>query len=223
MQLEDLLRLLPPGGPIDLRDFLGALGFSLLCSLAALWLYNAYYGSRHIGAGVHRFFLLGGPAITALFLAIQFSLPLSLGLLGALSIVRFRTPVKDPAEIGFILLLVAASIGSATFNYFMVLALYALAFVVLFAQRLAQRQLLGQGRSYLMITMEGSRDNAVQGKVSSFLTTKLHNVRLESISTLDSKTSMHFQFSRQKDFEWSTFASELERVAAPANISIFMN
>ncbi len=36
-----------------------------------------------------------GLSITAIFICIQFSLPLSLGLLGALSIVRFRTPVKE--------------------------------------------------------------------------------------------------------------------------------
>ncbi|NTV32517.1 MAG: hypothetical protein HGA50_04415, partial [Deltaproteobacteria bacterium] len=43
---------------------------------------------RHIGAGVHRMFLIGGPAITVLFLALQTSIPLSLGLLGALSELR---------------------------------------------------------------------------------------------------------------------------------------
>ena len=45
--------------------------------------------------------------VTVLFLGIQTSIPLSLGLLGALSFVRFRTPVKDPAEIGFLLVLIA--------------------------------------------------------------------------------------------------------------------
>jgi len=65
-------------------------------------MYQIFYGSRYIGAGVHRIFIIGGPVITALFLVIQSSIPLSLGLLGALSFVRFRTPVKDPAEIGFL-------------------------------------------------------------------------------------------------------------------------
>ena len=60
--------------------------------------------------------MLIGPSITAIFIAIQFSLPLSLGLLGALSIVRFRTPIKEAEEIGFILLVVALSLSWATLN-----------------------------------------------------------------------------------------------------------
>ena len=94
-----------------------AIGFSVVFSLVVYFMYQLFYGSRHIGAGVHRMFLLGGPAITMLFLGIQTSIPLSLGLLGALSFVRFRTPVKDPAEIGFLLLLIASSIGASSGNF----------------------------------------------------------------------------------------------------------
>ncbi len=68
-----------------------ALAFSVVFSLVVYFMYQLFYGTRHIGAGVHRMFLLGGPAITVLFLGIQTSIPLSLGLLGALSFVRFRT------------------------------------------------------------------------------------------------------------------------------------
>ena len=71
---------------------------SLAASVAVWALYVIFYRDWDRGAGVHRTFLLAGPAITVLFIAIQFSLPLSLGLLGALSFVRFRTPVKDPGR-----------------------------------------------------------------------------------------------------------------------------
>src|SRR4030043_660931 len=94
---------------LGLWEALIPIGFSLIAAVIAYFMYQFFYGSRHIGAGVHRTFLIGGPAITALFLGIQTSIPLSLGLLGALSFVRFRTPIKDPAEIGYLLLLIATS------------------------------------------------------------------------------------------------------------------
>ena len=75
--------------PVGLWEAIVAIGFSLAASLVAYLMYQLFYGSRHIGAGVHRTFIIGGPAITALFLGIQTSIPLSLGLLGALSFVRF--------------------------------------------------------------------------------------------------------------------------------------
>ena len=222
MPPQGLFQLTLGGGVLELRDMFGALGFSMLASVVTLAMYNGFYGSRHIGAGVNRFFLLGGPAITGLFLAIQFSLPLSLGLLGALSIVRFRTPVKDPGEIGFILLLVAASIGSATFNYVMVLVLYALAFGVLFAQRASLRYVLGQGRSYLMVTLDGDDGHGQETAVTSFVSGKFRNVRLESVSTLDGKTSLHYQFGRPKDFDWGSFNHELEQLTA-RSVSMYMS
>ena len=114
MNWQDIIDLFQRGIPLTITDIGVALGFALICSIVAILMYNYFYGSENVGAGVQRSFLLMGPSITALFLGIQFSLPPSLGLLGALSIIRFRTPVKDPAEIGFVMLLIAAAIGSAT-------------------------------------------------------------------------------------------------------------
>lgn len=90
---------------------------SLLSSLLISHLYLRFYGSKGTGSTIHRAFPLLGVAITAIFVSLQFSVPLSLGLLGALSIVRFRTPIKDPEEIGFILLVIASSLSCATFNF----------------------------------------------------------------------------------------------------------
>ena len=114
-------------------------------SLVVYFMYQLFYGSRHIGAGVHRMFLVGGPAITVLFLGIQTSIPLSLGLLGALSFVRFRTPVKDPAEIGFLLLLIASSIGAATGNFMVIALLFVAVFLVLGVQLARARPLRASG------------------------------------------------------------------------------
>ena len=42
---------------------------------------------------------------------VKSSLALSLGLVGALSIVRFRTPIKEPQELGYLFLTIAAGLG----------------------------------------------------------------------------------------------------------------
>src|SRR6188474_420623 len=95
---------------IGLLPFVFLMAVSLVGTFLASWLYLRFYSSRATGSQVHRAFPLLGLSITAIFVCIQFSLPLSLGLLGALSIVRFRTPIKEPEEIGFIMLVIAASV-----------------------------------------------------------------------------------------------------------------
>jgi hypothetical protein len=42
---------------------------------------------------------------------VKSSLALSLGLVGALSIVRFRTPIKEPEELGYLFLTIGAGLG----------------------------------------------------------------------------------------------------------------
>ena len=101
---------------IGIEPFVLSVGVSLLCALFISFLYASLYRNRATGSMVHRAFPLLGVSITSIFITVQFSLPLSLGLLGALSIVRFRTPIKEPEEIGFIMLVVATSLCCATFN-----------------------------------------------------------------------------------------------------------
>ena len=50
-------------------------------------------------------------AVIIVITVVKTSLALSLGLIGALSIVRFRTPVKEPEELAFLFLAIAAGIG----------------------------------------------------------------------------------------------------------------
>lgn len=55
---------------------------------------------------------------TVLMDLIQSNLALSLGMLGSLSIVRFRTNIRDPRDIGFIFWSMAIGIAAATGSYF---------------------------------------------------------------------------------------------------------
>src|SRR5688572_10498829 len=115
-QLNSLFGAITQGGgpQVSPLAFLMLMAVSLLSSLFISYLYVHFYSNRATGSQVHRAFPLLGISITAIFVTIQFSLPLSLGLLGALSIVRFRTPIKEPEEIGFIMLVIAKPISSGS-------------------------------------------------------------------------------------------------------------
>ena len=101
---------------IGISAFIFVISASLVSAFAISSLYTYFFTARATGSQVHRAFPLLSISVTVIFITIQFSLPLSLGLLGALSIVRFRTPIKEPEEIGFIMLVIASSLSCATFN-----------------------------------------------------------------------------------------------------------
>ena len=116
---------------IGVGAFIFVISASLVSAFAISSLYTYFFSRRATGSQVHRAFPLLSIAITVIFITIQFSLPLSLGLLGALSIVRFRTPIKEPEEIGFIMLVIASSLSCATFNIVFTVILAAFAVVAL--------------------------------------------------------------------------------------------
>ena len=122
---------------IDIGEFLSALLAALLAAFAAQLLYRVFYERRGTGSQIHRAFPLLALSVTTLFVGVQVSLPLSLGLLGSLSIIRFRTPIKEPEEVGFIMLVIAASICAATANFSFIFWLYAAAVVCLLLARAA--------------------------------------------------------------------------------------
>jgi len=208
--------------PLGVWEALIPIGFSLLASIIVYLMYQFFYGSRHIGAGVHRTFLIGGPAITMLFLCIQTSIPLSLGLLGALSFVRFRTPVKDPAEIGFLLLLIASSIGAATNNYIITIILLIIAFLALGVQWITRNRLTLFGRGHFMLSVDQGSFPDMEPKLTAFLNERLLGISLDTMSVLEDRVSLHYQYRRQTGFDWTAFTNELNQVAGAANVEIFV-
>jgi len=219
--LEEFTNLF--NSPLGAWETLIRIGFSLVASFIAYLMYQLFYGSRHIGAGVNRTFLIGGPAITMIFLVIQTSIPLGVGLLGALSFVRFRTPIKDPAEIGFLLLLIAASIGVATGNIFAVTILYAIVFITLGIQRLMSNRISLHTRGHLMIYVDQAAFPDLQKKLTSFLQERLRGLTLESMSTLDQRVGLNYQYRRYVGTDWGTLVGELNQLAGTTKVEIFID
>ncbi len=82
---------------------------------------------------------------TILMDLVQSNLALSLGMLGSLSIVRFRTNIKDPRDIGFVVWSMAVGIAAATQSYMVGIVgslLLAIVMIVTKSSETAVRQML---------------------------------------------------------------------------------
>jgi hypothetical protein len=167
-------------------------------------------------------FLIGGPSITALFLGIQSSIPLSLGLLGALSFVRFRTPVKDPAEIGFLLLLIASSIGASSGNFMVTALLFLAVFVVLGVKWLVRDRTGAAARGSLMLSVDHGAFDRVEGQLKDLLAGRLRGLRLQSMSVVDGRVNLQYQYKQQASLDWTALANELNRVTAPTAVEMYV-
>jgi len=87
---------------------------TLLYGITLSLLYNVYFKKGEArDLGLARSFIFLTPTLMTIFWVVQFSLPLSVGLVGTLSFVRFRSPVKRAEDVAFIVIVLACSISCA--------------------------------------------------------------------------------------------------------------
>ena len=110
--LLDINQLINPN--IDQLDIIPTLFSFFICVLMSFIVRDFYIkrsfsltGKMHIGSII--------PVLSAVvflvIVVVKSSLALSLGLVGALSIVRFRTPIKEPEELVYLFLAIAIGLG----------------------------------------------------------------------------------------------------------------
>ena len=226
-KLASLLKALTGFGSQQMED-VGVAGFvfvmtvSLVCAIFVAHLYRYFYSDRSTGSQIHRAFPLLGISITSIFITIQFSLPLSLGLLGALSIVRFRTPIKEPEEIGFLMLVIATSLSCATFNFVflgIVLLVAVIALLLLRSGILYQPQ----DEGVILVTLPIDQHQSVYLKLVSYLDETTSRGRVESISKTDAKSVISYAFKGLGKNSLMDLQAGLDGLVGNSSYDIFIN
>ncbi len=93
-----------------------------------------------------RNFVLLGLATMLIITIVQSSLALSLGLIGALSIVRFRAAIKEPEELIYLFLTIAIGLGmGANQRYKTVIAFFAISLIIWLNSKVSKKPQDKQG------------------------------------------------------------------------------
>jgi len=102
---------------LSIQQGVSSLAMGLYLILAALlglylrFLFRRFSVSASDSDGISRIFPLLAVITTAVIATVKSSLALSLGLVGALSIVRFRSAIKEPEELVYLFLCVAVGLA----------------------------------------------------------------------------------------------------------------
>ena len=200
--------------------FLVLLAAAMTSSLLIAVLYQHFFAGAATGSQIYRAFGLLGLSITAIFVTVQFSLPLSIGLLAALSIVRFRTPIKEPEEIGILMVVVAAAIASATFKLQFLGLLLAAAFAALALQRIAERRALRHdGRQMVTVAVPIEQYGA---SVNAAFARYLHRGRLEGVTARSGEVVVTYSFRGSDTPDLHALRGDLETQAIAPVVQIHL-
>lgn len=95
---------------MSMSDALIALALSFALSLFIVFIYRATYGGVNYSTNFTGCMMMISMVTTVVILVISSNIVLSLGMVGALSIVRFRTAVKEPTDTAFLFWAIANGI-----------------------------------------------------------------------------------------------------------------
>ncbi|MBQ7954942.1 MAG: DUF4956 domain-containing protein [Lachnospiraceae bacterium] len=90
---------------------------SLVCAIMIYQVYRHFYKGVSFSENFGMLLILLTVVTTFIILCISSNLVLSLGMVGALSIVRFRAAVKEPLDVGFLFFAIAAGITAGARLY----------------------------------------------------------------------------------------------------------
>ena len=106
----------------SLSQFLIGFIVTIFLSLLLRLIYIKYSDSVSNKLLIANIFPLFGVSIFLIVITIKSSIVLSLGLVGALSIIRFRTVIKDTKDTAFVFLALAAGMAAGTTSHFLAIA-----------------------------------------------------------------------------------------------------
>lgn len=217
-----------------LVEFSVSVLFSLAAGIICMFLYRLYFANTYDrNESLTRSFVIIAPSISAIFWAIQYSLPLSLGLLGALSFVRFRTPIKKSEDIGFILLVIALSLLSSVYRFFAAGILLGIVIAVVLVRSL----ILNKGLSFLrfgthlsVFVSTGASDiSVVDGQIRKALPNEFAGLKDAHLSLRDAvqkekgyNLRYSVYFKKYTETEISRIVSVLGGIEALDKVEVFV-
>tara|TARA_B110000003_G_scaffold276366_1_gene322441 strand:+ start:1948 stop:2622 length:675 start_codon:yes stop_codon:yes gene_type:complete len=168
----------------SLSEFLIGFILTIILSIFLKFIYINYSNSVSNKSLMGNIFPLFGASIFLIVITIKSSIVLSLGLVGALSIIRFRTAIKEAEQIVYFLILTGISIATAAGSYFFPIIMLFFIFVYNYYQKNNKSKTIHSINDQLVITVE-----KISNKNIEELAKKLNevgvNVEIQSINKKD--------------------------------------
>ncbi len=171
------------------------------------WFYKKY--SRSLGGKTHVGAILPliGLTVFMVITVVKSSLALSLGLVGALSIVRFRTPIKEPEELGYLFLTIAIGLGfGAGFALTTTLVTFVI-LIYLFFSGTSHSNSKIDGEYTLVVSSSFNNHN----EISEIISKRVTAFKIIRTETANEKIDAYYNISVDKDFNFQDLIMELKK------------
>ena len=153
---------------------------------------------------------------------VKSSLALSLGLVGALSIVRFRTAIKEPEELSYLFFAIAVGLGMGADQFTIVLVSFILIALLIYIRYRFRLNKTSDSSLYLTITSSQTKDLTLS-RVTDILVEQCDNVNLKRINKTSDSISLVFHAKFADPSAIEKLGTALETIDSNVKLSIIDN
>jgi uncharacterized membrane protein YhiD involved in acid resistance len=185
-----------------------------LLSAVVVWVYRNK--SKNINYSTNFVFtlFLFSPLISIITLIIENNIARAFGLVGALSIVRFRTAIKDPLDIIFIFWTLAIGMACGAGYYLAALLTSLVIGVFILVLNNFDWSIKGSLTRILKVQLNLDEEDGVKTELESYLENKISTYRVihEYLDSGRKEKIYVYSLKTNKDFSDSTFSKEISRI-----------
>jgi uncharacterized membrane protein YhiD involved in acid resistance len=210
---------------ISIWSVIFSLIVAAVCSSAIKILYVKYGKSLNNRRNFSNIFPMLAITTALVITVVKFSIALSLGLVGALSIVRFRAAIKEPEELVFLFLVIAIGLGAGANQYesTVILTLFIFIFVMIMKKIETKKQGGGVMMNAIQITCTMENYKMVMDLVQEFMGENFSQHNFKSLYKQSDTVRVNYIIDSLDLEDNSKFSALLDSMPNDTDVSIFQN
>ena len=224
MNKEDLPGYLKTNINIDLPDFIiNLIAVGILCFLIKIF-YKKFSTTLSNRDEFSKNFILLGIATCIVITIVKNSLALSLGLVGALSIVRFRAAIKEPEELVYLFLVIATGLGGGAGQLKITIAGITIGLIIIYFSSLKSRKNIESNEiiNLGIIIEKNIADNEIN-KILADVKKISRELKFISMSKTNNDVSINLDIKPKKFEELSKFSDEINKKFPDSKVIVSQN
>lgn len=203
----------------DLLDVLFSLGLAVVIAVIISQMYKYTHRGMSFELSFMSTLVLLPPIVAVVMLFIRGDLVLSLGLIGSLSIIRFRTPIKDTRDMVFLFWAIAVGLGCGTYNWMIVILSTMFMIPIMFALHFLR---YGNSRNADFVLVISGTAPYRGERVQQLVSKRVKDAQVRSFETEEGHWEIIYEvrFPRMSTQEARALIEELEALDGVRKVSL---
>ena len=217
-----LIQTLETAGETDYLLMLISLFFCIISSFILMYVYKNKANSLSSKIQISMIIPLLSNITFLVILIVKSSLALSLGLVGALSVIRFRTPVKEPEDLAFLFFAIAIGIGYGAMQIFSTSIIFLILIVIIWFF-LSKRDKTNGKNFNLIVETNLEKNEEYFDQILKILKEYSLDAEIVKIEKSESFVNLFYKVSFEQIADLKNMISNLEKEFKGIKFSIYEN